>query len=277
MRWLLAGVVVASYALLGAAAGAHSQSRSYSGHLDLWVKGWGRVLDGPEEPLTCNWVLCRVSEPLHSVLTARGRVVLVERPYPYTKGWKFSGWRGACKGKERKCVIDVARTHANARGEHNIHVGAVFVAVGPGLTRAHPVPLGTTAPIRNYHGVEVRVNSGLQQVQLSPAPPAGSEYVAANVTLTNNRSGSIQTYNGLGWSVKGRHNRRYLPGPPGFDECPSGGPQPQLPIGSSDRLSSGQSATGYVCWTIDTNDAGTLELFFGGGEVADNTTWFALH
>jgi hypothetical protein len=223
-------------------------------------------------PLTCNQVFCGVSEPLQSV-TARhsaSQVVLVEKPYPYVKGWKFSGWRGACKGKERECVIDVARIHANASGERNVKVGAAFVAVGPGLTRARPIPLGTTAPIPyTHHRLELRVNSGLQQVQLSPAPPAGSEYVAANITLTNNTSGFYTT--DMGWQVKGRHNGTYTPG------CPSGGPQPELPIARSDRLAGGQSATGYVCWTIDTNDARTLELFFGGGHVSDGTTWFALH
>ena len=112
-------------------------------------------------------------------------------------------------------MIDVARIHANAGGERNIHVGAVFVAVGPGLPRAHPIPLGATAPIAHtHHRFELRVNSGLQEVQLSPASPAGSEYVAANVTLTNNASGSFPTYDGLGWQVKGRHNRTYSPGPP---------------------------------------------------------------
>ena len=41
---------------------------------------------------------------------------------------------------------------------------------------------------------------------------------------------------------------------------------------------SGQSTSGYICWTIASNDGAGLELYFGSGTLDyPGTTWFALH
>lgn len=91
MRKLAAALVVASLALLGAAAGARSQPRSFHGSVLVWVKGWGNIATKGaigHPTLRCTNASC----PAHNLLLKRPRVVLTETPY---EGWKFTGWRGA--------------------------------------------------------------------------------------------------------------------------------------------------------------------------------------
>jgi hypothetical protein len=265
MRRLLGAAVVASLALLGGAASARSESRVDSGHLGLWVKGWGTVdlKAGLVEhgPFKCQGVFCTAHDGLrvHS-----SPVVLVETPY---KGWKFAGWWGACRSKKPRCVIN---PHESADGSPIIHVGARYTPVGPGFTRGHPIPLGTTASIGR--SLRLRVNSVLQNP--GPFPTPGPEYFAANVTLSYG-DGSAPYATGdsaMGdWPVIGSHNR-YTLGP---DTCPSV-PQPQLAL--ERPIHRGQSETGYVCWAIAPTDAATLELYYGtGGPHPGRTIWFALH
>jgi hypothetical protein len=271
MRRLLAAAVVVSLALLGGAASARSESRGYSGHLGLWVKGWGTVdlKAGLVEhgPFKCQGVFCTAHGGLR---LHRSPVVLVETPY---KGWKFTGWRGACRSKKPKCAINLLRTHENADGPRIIHVGATYTPVGPGFTRGHPIPVGTTASIGR--SLRLRVNSVLRNVDLSPAPPPGSEYFAANLTLSYGQGGSpfATGHSALGdWPAIGSSNKTYTLG---SEACPSA-PQPQLALDSP--IYRGQSETGYVCWTIATNDASTVELYYGtGGPHPGRTIWFALH
>ena len=271
---LLVALVFASLALLGAAA-ARSGPQAYSGTFSLSIKGWGRVDFksglGGGEPLTCADPIC----VLRRAQLPRARIVLVEKSYPYHTGWKFAGWRGACKGRQPKCVIKVAHIHPNASGRRNIRVGATFIPVAAGLTRAHPIPLGATGRILQSHGMRLRVNSAMQDVQLSPSPPADHEYFAANVTLTNGLPPGTGTRSAgeWPWEVVGSHDTIYALS---SDGCPPSGPQPQLDL--NNRLHPGESATGYVCWTIATNDASTLELYFGSRTLYDGgTSWFALH
>jgi hypothetical protein len=54
-----------------------------------------------------------------------------------------------------------------------------------------------------------------------------------------------------------------------YDPCPDK-PPPALP---ESQISSGESVTGNVCWTVATNDQSTLEMFIGSGLAP---TWFAL-
>ena len=206
--------------------------------------------------------------PAVNYLTRGSRVVLIEKPY---KGWKFTHWRGACKSKKPRCDIAVARVHPNSYGLRQIHVSATFIPVAPGLTRAHPIPLGTAADVGG--GWRVRVNSVTPNVQLSPAPPSGAQYFGANVTIGYFGGGSATPEQDLGWQVIGSHHTTYNPG---LAPCPYPGPQPALPM--YDPVYSGQSVTGYVCWQIAANDANSLELYFGSGNLDyPGTTWFALH
>jgi hypothetical protein len=93
--------------------------------------------------------------------------------------------------------------------------------------------------------------------------------------VTYTGSGSRDTGWLSGFRAMGSHNVLYLAGDDG-NGCSDPGPQP--PLDTVDPLYSGQSTTGYVCWTIAANDASSLELFFGSGTLdSPRTTWFALH
>jgi hypothetical protein len=106
-----------------------------------------------------------------------------------------------------------------------------------------------------------------------PAPPAGGDYFAANVTIGYFGGASSTPENSLTWQAIGSHRTTYNPG---SNPCPYPGPQP--PLDMYDPVASGQSVTGYVCWQIAANDAGSLELYFGSGSLNyPGTTWFALH
>jgi len=157
-------------------------------------------------------------------------------------------------------------------GGHDIRAAATFVPVAVGLTRAHPVPLGTAANI--FGGFVVRVNSANADVQLGTPPPAGTEYFDANLTATN--TGSELSNLSLVWgglNAAGSHARYHTDDGQG---CSYPGPQP--PLDTSDPFEPGETRTGYLCWTIATDDASSLELFFGSGTLDfPRTTWFALH
>jgi hypothetical protein len=264
---LAAALVVASIALLGAAAGARSQPRSFHGSVLVWVKGWGNIATKGaigHPTLRCTNASC----PAHNLLLKRPRVVLTETPY---EGWKFTGWRGACKSKKPKCVLDASHAHKDIFGEHSAHVRAKFIPVAPGLTSAHPIPLGTPATIAD--GLVVRVNSANANLQLGTPPPAGAEYFDANLTVTD-PSGGPKPLWWVGFSAVGSHTWRY--DSEDANDCSDPGPQPLL--NTVDAFSAGQSRTGYVCWTIAADDASSFELFFGLGTLdAPRTTWFALH
>jgi hypothetical protein len=266
MRRLVAAALVAALGSLGLAASAGSQAWSYTGQVSVGINGWGSVKLSKglaeHQTVTCTNPSC----PAYGYFLRGSHVVLSETPY---KGWKFTHWNGACKAKTATCLINVAKFHPNSYGEYNIHVGATFIPVAPGLTFAHPLPVGTQANIGQ--GLIVRVNSATPNVQLTPPAPAGAEYFAANVTVTYTGGGS-QEPDYFGFSVKGSHNTTYTTG---LHPCPYPGPQPPLDV--YDPLFSGQSATGNVCWTIAANDESSLELYFGSGTLsAPATTWFAL-
>jgi hypothetical protein len=145
----------------------------------------------------------------------------------------------------------------------------MFVPTAPGLSRARPIPLGTAASIGPF--VTVRVNSATPNVELSPAAPTSTEYFDANLTVTYTGPGSV-TAGGLSYLAVGSLKTPYGPF---ANACPDPGPQP--PLDFSAAIHSGQSTSGYVCWTIATGDESSLELYFGSGTFAyPGTTWFAL-
>ena len=276
-------MVVASLALLGAAAGARSQSQSFRGSVWVGIKGWGSVKAAKGavgHPTTrCANTSCRRV----NFLLKRPRVVLTATPY---KGWKFAGWRRACKTtKKPVCVVDASHGRKDLFGGHSVWGAADFVPVAVGLTRAHPIALGTAADIGD--GFVVRVNSANSNVQLGTPPPAGSEYFDANLTVAyagarlNNLSFALDGINAVGSHERCDH-RRY----PGR-ECESyhtddgagcSDPGPQPPLRGLDPFEPGETRTGFVCWTISANDASSLELYFGSGTLdSPRTTWFALH
>lgn len=269
MRRHAVAVLIATLGILAAATTANSQpEHRYNGEVWVGVKGWGSVKLGKgvveHRTLRCTDARCTAV----NYVTRGRRAVLVERPY---EGWKFTHWHGACKSKKPRCVIDVAHVRPNVYGLRQMHVSATFVPVAAGLTRGHPIPLRTAAGVG--HDWRVRVNSATPNAQLSPPPPTGAEYFDANVTATYFGGGSATPEQDLTWLVIGSHQTTYNPG---NDPCPYPGPQPALDM--YDPVLSGQSVSGYVCWQIGINDAGSLELYFGSGTLDfPGTTWFALH
>jgi hypothetical protein len=267
MRRSAAVLAIAVLALAGGVASAGSQPQSFTGTAWVGVKGWGNVNLAKglleHEVIRCTRATCLP----FNYLIGGPRIVLNEAPY---KGWKFTGWQGACKGAKTRCVINVVRLHPNAYGQRTVHVGATFTPVAPGLTSGHPLPVGTEANIGQ--GLAVRVNSASANVQLTSPAPTGAEYFAANITVTYTGGGS-QDPDYFGFSLKGSHNTTYTAG---LNPCPYPGPQPRLDV--FDPLFSGQSTSGYVCWTIAANDETSVELLFGSGTLDfPGTTWFALH
>lgn len=262
----VATVAVVLLALLGTAASARSRPRSYTGSVWVAIKGWGSVKATKgvysRPTLRCADASCPAA---NSLLHAR-HVVLIASASP---GWKFTGWRGACKRKKQRCAIDAARAHENVSGERNIRVRATFVPVAPGLTRARPIPIGTAKGLGN--GFTVRVNSTIPNVQLSPPPPAGAEYFAANLTVEYTGGGSATARGAGTYSAVGTHTTSY---DPFGNACPE---VTQPPLNFDTPFYSGQSTSGYLCWTIASNDGAGLELYFGSGTLDfPGTTWFAL-
>jgi hypothetical protein len=159
-----------------------------------------------------------------------------------------------------KCVI-----HAGRR--RNIDVGASFVPVAPGLTRANPIPIGTTAKVGSQF--EVRVNSVEPTAEGFDAPPAGEQYFAANVSVTYTGPGYAYADNvNGGWNAIASDNQL-------TDPCPGpGGPQPAMNFFAP--IYSGQTETAWVCWTIASSEASSLELYFGSLVPYNGTIWFEL-
>jgi hypothetical protein len=269
MRSLASFVVVgAALAFVGASAGARSGAAAFMGGANLSIQGWGTVTPGrgfdTHRSVPCTNALCT-----EEALFARGsRVRLIAKPY---QGWSFVRWRGPCEPTTQpKCAINLRQVQADTLGERVALVRAVFIPVAPGLTRADPIPVGTAWHIGPW--MTVRVNSATSNVQLSPAALPGFEYFDANLTLTYTGS-FVVTAGGLNYDVVGRHKTTYDPSSNG---CPDPGPQP--PLDHSGPINPGQSASGYVCWTIAANDESSLELYFGSGTLNyPGTIWFALH
>lgn len=269
MRRLAAALLISSLALLGAAAGARSQAQSFNGSVWIGIRGWGSVKATKgavgHPTVRCTDASCRAA----NFLLKRPRVVLSAKPY---KGWKFTGWRRACKStKKPTCVLDASHGRKDTFGGHSIRAAAEFVPVAVGLTRGHPIPIGTAANIG--YGFVVRVNSTNADVQLGTPPPAGAEYFDANLTATNTGGRLSNLSNDFDFRAVGSHARYHTDDGAG---CSNPGPQPALD--TLDPFDPGESRTGYVCWTIAANDASSLELYFGSGTLDHpRTTWFALH
>jgi hypothetical protein len=268
MGRLAGALVIAVLAFFVFTAAASSQRQAYNGEVWIGFKGWGSVKLG-KGMLEHRTVRCtRQSCPAVTYLSRGSRAILTEKPYD---GWKFTRWHGACNGRRPRCTIDVARMRPNAYGDRHIHVSVTFVPVGRGITSDHPIPLGSEASVGR--GWRVRVNSVEPNAQLLPPAPAGADYFAANVTIGYFGGGSATPENDLTWQTIGNHHTPYNPG---SSPCPDLGPQP--PLDAYDPVPSGQSISGNVCWRIAANDASSLELFFGTGNLNyPGTTWFALH
>jgi hypothetical protein len=268
MRGVVASLVVALLILLAAVAGAPAQALSFTGGVNLKIKGWGVVTPGRgfdlHRPITCSDASC-----LEEALFARvPSVVLTAKP---SQGWKFLRWRGPCEARKTlpRCAINLRHLRADSAGQRVAPVHAIFSPVAPGLTRAQPIPVGTAGSTTPFFTVQV--NSASPNVQLSPAALPGDEYFAANLTVTYSGNG-IATAGALIYHAMGNQQTAYYPK---LDPCPAPGPRPALDL--QDPIAPGQSTSGYVCWTIAASDENSLELYIGSGSLDyPGTTWFAL-
>jgi hypothetical protein len=252
--------------LLTSATAANSHLQRYDGELGVAIRGWGGVKLGKgvleHQTVRCHEAKC----PAVNYLTRGSRGRVTAQPHP---GWRFAHWRGICKGTRPGCAIDIAHVRPNVYGLRQMHVSATFVPVALGLTRGHPIPLGTTADVGGRW--QVRVNSVTPNVPLSP-PPVGAEYFDVNATITYGGGGTATPEQDLTWRLGSSHHTTYNLG---SNPCPYPGPQPPLPM--YNPVYSGQSVSGYVCWQIASSDADSLELYFGSGSLDfPGTTWFAL-
>lgn len=145
--------------------------------------------------------------------------------------------------------------------------------VKPGSTRTHPIPVGTEAKIGR--GWKLRIDSVTPKAQLTGGEPvpAGAEDFVAHVSAKYTGSGSSALYPlELALAVAGPHGQGYrLPA----DGCTGNWPIPALTTASNERVYSGQSAAGSVCWTIATKDEAKLELYVAPS-FAKRRIWFAL-
>jgi Divergent InlB B-repeat domain len=269
MRSLVASLVGASLVLLAAVTGARAQPSSFNGGANLSIKGWGAVTPRKGWDLHRS-IACQNASCSGEALFARiPQVILTATPY---QGWKFLRWRGPCEARKTlpTCAINLRHLHPDPFGQRVARIQGIFAPVAPGLTRSNPIPVGTAASIGRF--ITMRVNSANPNVQLSPAPLPGYEYFDANLTVTYTGGGSA-TAGGLTYDVRGSHNTSYTRF---ANACPDPGPQP--PLDYKDPIPSGQSTSGYVCWTIASNDQSSLELYIGSGTLNyPGTTWLALH
>lgn len=259
---------VAAGTALAAGAGPH-------GSIRIGVRGWGSVVLGSgflakHHEIRCARASCPAWAYSPSGFSSAGlRAVATAHP---TKGWKFAHWRGACTGKKPKCNLNLQHVRPDAEGYRHARLTATFVPAIPGVSRSWPVPLGREAKTDPKVGYRLRINSVTANANLSPAAPAGTEYVAANITATYVGGGapssdSLVYLADYRLILSGSHNVAYAAG---WSRCPNDGPAPHL---SASGFDSGQSATGNVCWTVAANDASSLVLYFAGH---DYNTWFAL-
>jgi hypothetical protein len=247
MRRLAISLVIVGClaALLGGAASARSRSR-VNRRVILFVNGWGSVR--PEHGFPghrtrnctklpdCGWFLRARQRRVTIVATAH-------------KGWRFAGWRLACrKEKTSTCTIDLSRFPCPlfASGPPGYQcrarplTGAKFVPVAAGLTRKNPIPIGTAHKIGN--GYTWRVNSALANAQLSSAPPTGEQYFDADVTLTYTGPGSSIPFDHLDLNAQASLAGQIYNGDHGGG-CPASDLQPRRTSSIRSHRGSPQAAT----------------------------------
>ena len=158
-------------------------------------------------------------------------------------------------------------------GKRNARVAATFIPVGPGWTYEHPVRLGSTASIGG--GYQVRVNSVLPNPQLSPAPPPGEAYFAANVTLTYAGRGEGDVGSIVWYTVAHQGDGFSFHSITAAGDPPYAAQQPTLDY--RHPLDPGQSTTGYICWRVGTSEVpGINELSVRRSTPPLRETFFTL-
>jgi hypothetical protein len=151
-----------------------------------------------------------------------------------------------------------------------------------GLTRSDPVPIGTALAISTADaptGWKLQVNSAtpdatdqILAVSEFNAPPAlGDQFFMVSITATWTGAGSADSSEIWGLlNAVGASNVAYPPG--GEDFCGQL-PDPDFVEVASGPVFTGGFVTGNICWSVSSDDAGSLEMYADRGTPA----WFALH
>jgi hypothetical protein len=266
--------VAASALTVVVAAATASAAKGPTVAFKLTVAGAGvlRVTGSPA--FTCHPASFGASCK-HTFRVRKGRrVAVTARPLP---GWKLTTWAGACKGASPRCSLRLKAKKS-----------AMVTFVPPG-DRLNPFRFGSTQTVTGFGTTQtwlLKVNTATLNADAQveavidpqtgrPAngpPPAGAQYTLLNLSLTYTGGGSASVESFIfdgGIVTEGAHNAEYRA------ECIP--PWPDLNDLPNDQVFSNQAVTGNLCFTIASNDAGTLLLKSEttSGSV-EHDVWFAL-
>jgi hypothetical protein len=251
------GVLLAVLAVPGAPA---AQSRSLALTVAITGKGTVRLSTGRQ-------VACAASCKRTVLVRAGSRLTLTTQP---GTGWKLGTWAGACRGTSSTCKVRMTRA---------ARVGVTFIAPG---TQRNPIPLGQAATVRKIWSMKVmsvtpnantQVLAANNNAQYAQVPPGAQDFMVS-LSVTYNGGGSADIGIGLIGLVEtvGSHGAIY---DTNTTPCPGSWPEPSFKY-VEQRLFSGQSATGNICYLIAANDADSLVMFVYNDANDTQKLWYAL-
>ena len=272
----LVGLLAAASASAANAPGTVAFRVSFTGSGQLWVTG---ALKSGRYICTSTSSPCAPTFPV-----PRGRrIVLHEQP---ANGWHLTGgWRAACYGSHSVMRSQVGSEQScGLRLKARRTVQLTFVPPYPG-SFLNPWPLGTTIMLGSSSPTfDVTVNSATINADaeveavtdpstgkpVNGPPPTGGQYTLVNISLTYmGFPGSSATLPYFLDQVAVQGAGTYKP-----DTCVP----PPLDLGSLGTVPSGQTETGYLCFTIASTDASYLVLRAPdtGPRGEQFSVWFAL-
>jgi hypothetical protein len=150
--------------------------------------------------------------------------------------------------------------------------------IGPGSSRANPVPLGKPGSLRNGWTLTITsvnadaTNAILAADPANKAPLAEFQYVLVSISALYNGAGSSHLTPGTSFHAIGES---------GFAHSTSNSfcgtlPSPNLDIGNP-LVFKGGAITGYAaCWMVSKGDVAALEMYYQP-LLGHEQVWFALH
>jgi hypothetical protein len=255
----LVGILLGLLIVSGSSAARHRQVP-----LTLVITGHGGVRLSDGRQFGCGTSSCK-----RKVLVRAGsRITLKAMP---ARLWAFSSWTGACRATTPKCTLRLRR--------------AATVSVKllpPGASSANPIPLGVAAVVRKVWSMKVvsvtpnandQVLAACNYDPNCQTPPGAQEYMAG-LSVTYKGGGSAGVGIGLIGLVEtiGSHRTSY---DTNTTPCPGPWPAPSFRY-TEQKVFSGQTVSGNVCYQIAHNDADSLVMFVYSGENDSQKVWFAL-
>ena len=249
--WIGVPLALCAFVLVGSTSAASEADVQ----LTIALNGKGTLTGAPRR-IECRGT-CKRSSTVWTFRVKPGSAFTLKARAART--YKFTGWKGACRGSKPTCVVRVQRT---------TRLSATFVPPG---ARENPVPLGQTADVGDDFRLRIVSVTPDASAQFGPnfkPPPGAQQFMALiTVTYTGGGKGSVLYFRNHLWA-QGSHNVKY-----DFDNdyC---GPWPEPSLQYKGDLFSGQSLTGNVCFMIASNDAASL-MFFTEMDY-QQFVWFAL-